>query len=87
MNDYLKAVDFLTISKEYQLENEITRVIGKSETNEVQIKSNLYNKEQEITTLRQQGLSYSDAIAALSEKVMKLAEEIELLKNFKKSRK
>jgi len=80
LDDYLKAVDFLTINKGHKLENEITLVIDKSKRSESEIKSNLYNKEQEIKKLMDEASFNSDAIAALSDQVIKLQKEIEMLK-------
>jgi hypothetical protein len=80
LDNYLKAVDFLTISKQHKLENEITSVICRSKRSESEIKSNLYNKEQEIKKLTDEGSYNSDAIAALSDQVIKLQKEIEMLK-------
>lgn len=88
LEDYLKAVtDCLTINNEYKLHKKISELNDRSKVKFRELKSELYNKEQEMTILTQQDTSYSDAIAALSEQVIKLTQEIELLKNLAKNRK
>jgi integrase len=80
LEDYLKAVDYLTISNEYKLQKDITNIIDQSDKNYTQLKFENLNKEAEITVLKEKELSNSDAIAGLSERVMDLTKEIELLK-------
>jgi len=83
LEDYLKAVRDLTISNESKLEKKISELTVDSNMNLDKLKAESYTKEQEITILTQKDFSYSDAIAALSEQVIKLTQEIELLKNRK----
>lgn len=85
LEDYLKSVDFLTLNNEYKLEKEIDSVIREHVIKENDIKVNLYSKEEEIRVLREQEVSNSDAIATLSEQVIVLTQEIELLKNLAKN--
>ena len=69
LDDYLKAVDNLTIFKTLdndRLEKEIDELRGKNENNEYIIRSKLQEKD--------------DAYIALSDQVMKMAEEIQQLK-------
>jgi hypothetical protein len=80
LEDYLKAVEFLTISNENRLQNQMEDVIEQSRINSDNIKSQLYEKEQAITNLTERNSSNTDAIAALSDQVMKLIREIEILK-------
>jgi hypothetical protein len=69
------------ISNEYKLEKTIDSLVREHTIKENDIKVNLYSKEEEIRVLREQDISNSDAIVALSEQVIKLTREIELLKN------
>jgi hypothetical protein len=86
LEDYLKAVtESLTINNEIKLQIRISDLTADSKMNLSKLKSDLYTKDQEMTILTQQGASYSDAIAALSEQVIKLTQEIELLKNLPKN--
>ncbi len=88
LEDYLKAVtDSLTINNEIKLQIRLSDLTADSKMNLNTLKSDLYTKDQEVTILTQQGASYSDAIAALSEQVIRLTQEIELLKNLPKNRK
>lgn len=87
LEDYLKAAPDLTISNERKLEKKISELTVDSNMNLNKLKAESYTKEQEITILTQKDFSYSDAIAALSEQVVKLTREIELLKNLPNNRK
>ncbi len=51
-----------------------------SRNNNASIKSQLYEKEQTVTNLVEKNSLNTDPIAALSDQVMKLMEEIERLK-------
>jgi hypothetical protein len=51
-----------------------------SKINNDNVKSQLYEKEQAITNLTESNSSNTDAIAALSDQVLKLINEIEILK-------
>ena len=53
LEDYLKAVDHLTISNEHTLEKEISIVMEKSENNYNSLKAELYTKEKEINFLKE----------------------------------
>lgn len=80
LDDYLKAVPVLTIGSEYRLQNQIKKMQVESSYTNTTIKSQLYDKEQTISTLAEGNSSNIDAIAALSDQVMKLTKEIEILK-------
>ena len=80
LTDYVKAVDYLTISKEHRLEKNISEIEEQSSTNDKALKSELYANGQQISVLTERDSSNSDAIAALSDQVMKLMKEIETLK-------
>ena len=80
LDDYLKAIPFLTIGTENRLQMQIEKVQEQSKDSDASIKSQLYEKEQTIAVLTQGNLSNSDAIAALSDQVIKLVKEIGILK-------
>jgi hypothetical protein len=72
LEDYLKAVDSLTLNKinnNEKLEKEIDELREKNENNEYVIKSKLQEKD--------------DALITLSDQVMKLMEEVQQLENIK----
>jgi hypothetical protein len=72
LEDYLKAVDSLTLNKinnNEKLEKEIDELREKNENNEYVIKSKLQEKD--------------DALITLSDQVMKLMEEVQQLKKVK----
>jgi integrase len=80
LDDYVKAIDFLTISNENRLKKQIQDVVEQSKVNNDNIKSQIYDKEQAINNLTERNSSNTDAIAALSDQVLKLTKEIEMLK-------
>jgi site-specific recombinase XerD len=77
---YLKAVDLLTINEENRLKRKVHDLSNKTKENEYIITSKLAEKDNEINSLKNQGLNNADAIGALSDKLMKALEDIELLK-------
>jgi hypothetical protein len=83
LDDYLKAITFLTIGTENRLQMQMEQVIEQSKDNDSFIKSQLYEKEQEIAVLTQGNSSTTDAMAALSDQVIHLVKEIEKLKKEK----
>lgn len=76
----MKAVEYLTISKEEELKKEVDQLVTNYRNKENEIKSRLFNKEQDNSLLTETNNSNTDAIAALSEKVMDLTKEINELK-------
>ena len=83
LDDYSKAIPLLTIGTENRLQMQMEQVLEQSKDNDASIKSQLYEKEQEIAVLTQGNLSNTDAIAALSDQIIKLVKEIEILKKEK----
>jgi hypothetical protein len=81
--DYMKAVDFLTLSNEHRLEKNISKIEEQSSINDKALKSELYTNRQQISILTERDSSNSDAIAALGEKLMELSDKIESLMNEK----
>jgi integrase len=82
MEDYVKAVDILTIDYEEEiLQKKITLLQEKSDLDQYLIKGRLSLKEKEIKRLTQSDKMKEDALAALSDQVMKLAVEVQELKN------
>jgi hypothetical protein len=82
LEDYLKAISLLTINSEYKLQKQMEEVIERSRNNDVNVKSQLYDREHAITNLTERNSLNVDAIASLSDQVMKLMEEIEILKKY-----
>jgi integrase len=78
--DYLKALDFVTLSYEHRLEKNISEIEEQSSINDKALKSELYANGQQISMLTERDSLNSDAIAALSDQVMNLMKEIETLK-------
>jgi hypothetical protein len=83
LEDYLKAIDFLTIGNENRLQKQVEDAIEQSKITNDNIKSQLYEKGQAIANLSERDSLNTDAIASLSDQVMKLMREIEMLKKDK----
>jgi hypothetical protein len=80
LDDYLKAIAKLTISKENRYQRQIEDVMEQSKVSNDKIKTQLYEKGQAITSLMERDSLNTDAIASLSDQVMKLMKEVEQLK-------
>ena len=81
LEDYLKAVQILTINHdEMTLQKRISDLTERSKEESYKIKGKLSEKEKEIGILRKQQGERDDALATLSDQVMKLMTEVEDLK-------
>ncbi len=80
LTDYIKAVDYLTISNEYRLQKNMSKMEEQFNSNDKVMKSELCVNRQQISILTERDSSNSDAIAALSDQVVKLMNEVETLK-------
>src|SRR5438132_12504822 len=69
LEDYLKAVEFLTISNENRLQKQLTEIAEKVKDTE-SIKSELVAKNREIGVLSDSDQINTDAIGALSDQLM-----------------
>ena len=69
LEDYLKAVDHLTISNEHTLEKEISIVMEKSENNYNSLKAELYTKEKEINFLKESDKKKDEEMLVIKEQV------------------
>ncbi len=81
LEDYLKAVDLLTVN--YQdaiLEKKVAQLQEKSREENYVIKGKLSEKENEIQLLSQRDSMNTDAIATLSDQLAKVMQEIESIK-------
>jgi hypothetical protein len=81
LEDYLRAVDLLTINgNTIVLQRKVTELEEKSKDSDYIIKGKLEEKEKEIQQLTQRESVNTDAIATLSDQVMKLVVEVQELK-------
>jgi hypothetical protein len=82
LEDYIKVIDFLTINDDkLTLQKQVTELTEKSKQENYIIKGKLAEKENEIQLLSQRDSMNTDAIAQLSDQMMKMMQEIEILKN------
>ena len=81
LDDYIKAMDLLTINDDkLTLQKQVEELTEKSKEENYVIKGKLSEKENEIQQLRDHDSENSDAIATLSDQVMKLMAEVQELK-------
>jgi hypothetical protein len=81
LDDYLKAINFLTIGQEQEFRDKIDSLVAKHSNIEGQIRNQLANKDLEINNLSNNNISNTDALAAMAEQIIDLTKEINLLKN------
>jgi len=82
LEDYLKAIDFITINDDkLTLQKQVAELTEKSKEENYIIKGKLSDREKEIQLLNQRDSMNSDALATLSDQVMKLMAEVQQLKN------
>jgi len=84
LEDYLKAVDLLSINgNETKLSKVIKELSEKNKENEYIISGKMREKEIQIAGLKEQQLDSAEAIEVLSDRLTKALEDIELLKKSK----
>jgi integrase len=81
LDDYLKAVPVLTISSEYRLQNDMEKMMNESKNILTNTELQLYEKEKAIAMRTERGSINEEAIATLSDQLVKLMEEIDILKD------
>jgi hypothetical protein len=75
--DYLKAIDLLTINNNQKiLEKQIDELKEKSQDNEYVVKAKLHEKDEQIKELEKSDKVKEDALAHLSDQLMILTERI-----------
>jgi hypothetical protein len=80
LNEYLKAVEYLTLSSESQLQNQVSEMMLKNHKDTNLINKKIVDKENEIKSLIMKDRTNEDVIASLSDKLLYLTQEIEKLK-------
>jgi hypothetical protein len=81
LDDYVKAVGMLTINDDkLSLQKRLSELTEKSKEENYIIKGKLSEKEREIQLLREDNSENTDAIATLSDKIMRLMTEVQELK-------
>ncbi len=82
LEDYLKAIGLLTVDDDnLTLQKQVVELTEKSKQENYIIKGKLSDKEKEIQLLRQRDSMNTDAISGLSDRLTKVMQEIEILKN------
>ena len=72
LEEYLKAVDALTISNENRLKTQVEVLVAATRETEEMINTKLAEKDRELQLMRQRDELNNDALAALSERLMEL---------------
>ena len=67
LDDYLKAVDLLTVNEEYRLSKKINELQEKNEENDYVIKGKLHEKDEQITLLMKKQEKFEQLIHSLIE--------------------
>ena len=80
LREYLKALDFLIINSENQLQTEVDKIRIQNRKDSKILEEKLNTKDTEIRNLHIQDQNNVDAIAALADKIQELILEIELIK-------
>jgi hypothetical protein len=80
LEDYLRAVEYLTISDENKLKKRVTDMVVKNGTDSHAIRVQLERKDSQIHVLMDKDTINTDAIASLSDQLAKVMKEIESLK-------
>lgn len=81
LEDYLQAIDLLTVNYDRQkLRKQIDELKELSKNNEYIVKAKLQEKEEEIQLLNQNDKKKEDSLAALSDQVMRLMKEVTSIK-------
>lgn len=72
LEEYLKAVDALTISNENKLKMQVEMLVASTKETEELVNIRLAEKDRELQLLHQRDELNNDALAALSERLMEL---------------
>jgi hypothetical protein len=84
VQDYTKAVDELTINGKNLLQKQVEKLKQETKDNEYIVSGRLQQKEKEIEQLRHNDKVKEDALATLTDQVMKLRVEVRELKQEKR---
>lgn len=76
----MKVQDYLIINDENRLRKKVTDLTQKEQNNQYLIDEKLMKKEREIQYLREKDVINEEAIASLSDQIVKVMEEIKILK-------
>jgi integrase len=80
LEDYMNAISLLTINDEYRLRKRVYELSEKEKESEYIIRGKLEEKDKQIESLKEDELNTAEAIAAISDRLAKALEDIELLK-------
>jgi integrase len=77
LEEYIKAIDALTISNENRLKMQVEVLVASTKETEEMINAKLAEKDRELQLLRQRDELNNDAVAVLSERLMELEAKFE----------
>jgi len=81
LEDYLKAIPFLTISEEKILQHQVEELKERNQEQNYGILGRLTEKDEQISNLLRRDVEKNDAIAQLGDQIIMLSQNLE---NFKK---
>jgi integrase len=84
LEDYMKSVPELTVSREYRIQKDMEEMVEQSKNNASNVDLLLYSKEKAIAMLTEKNSVNADAITSLSDKLMHITEELKEIKRMEK---
>jgi hypothetical protein len=80
LKDYIKSINYLSISSENQLQKDFENKLQQNTENEQGLEKKLIDKEKEFQSLYQKNVTNEDVIASLSDQLYNIMRELERLK-------
>jgi hypothetical protein len=81
LDDFLNAVDLLTINEEHKLKTQVEELIKKNNEKEYMLNVAMMQKDREVDDLKKQDKIKEEALLKLSDQVMLLMKEMQGIKN------
>ncbi len=86
LEDYLKAVDLLTINEEYKLKTQVKELTKKNNEKEFLLNVAMIQKDKEVEDLKKQDKIKEEALVKLSDQVMLLMKDMQSRKSVKNNK-
>jgi predicted nucleic acid-binding Zn-ribbon protein len=81
LEDYLNAIDLLTINEEHKLKKQVKELAKKNSEKEYMLNVAMMQKDKEVEDLKKQDKIKEEALLKLSDQVMILMKEMQGIKN------
>jgi len=83
LEDYLNAIDLLTINEEHKLKKQVKELAKKNNEKEFMLNVAMMQKDKEVEELKKQDKIKEEALLKLSDQVMLLMKEMQDIKSTK----